>query len=184
MKTNLYAAALLVVFGSTCAHAVGVKAKWTEWEEANSVAQEGDWLVVRQPDKGFCYLVQNSGDGYDNVWVARMKADGIPTFVIPPLQGLPKDVSYRVDGGPVENVQKRNIDSLAVKLPASAVPAMKRGRMMTVWINIPGEPLVELNVGLDGFTAAASWLGSKECRRKVPDQYQLEGNALPPATED
>ncbi len=39
--------------------------KWERWDLANSVAKEGNWLVVRQPDEGFCYVKQGY-DGYED----------------------------------------------------------------------------------------------------------------------
>jgi hypothetical protein len=31
-------------------------ADWSQWELENAVAKERDWLVIRQPPEGFCYL--------------------------------------------------------------------------------------------------------------------------------
>ena len=53
--------------------AEAVSPKWTDWDHSNSVAREGQWLVIRQPDEGFCYIKQGY-DGYSDKMDLLMKS--------------------------------------------------------------------------------------------------------------
>jgi invasion protein IalB len=151
--------------------AFGVSPQWSDWERANSVAKEGQWLVIRQPNEGFCYIKQ-SYDGYSNKMDLSMKKDGIPYLTTPFFRGIEGDVSYWVDDGPVRIVQEKAASALGIKLSKNIVPELKAGVTLHVRVKPVGSSTIEQTFDLTGFTAASAWLGSDRCCKKVPDQHE------------
>jgi hypothetical protein len=144
---------------------------WTDWERSNAVAKEGEWLVIRQPDGGFCYIKQGY-DGYSDKMELSMKRDGVPYLITPFFQGIQGDVSYWVDDGPVRIVREAQASALGIKLSPKVVPELRRGRKLFVRVKPAGRLTIEQTFDLRGFTAASKWLGSPTCREKVPDKHQ------------
>lgn len=183
MKITALLSLALMSFGIGLAHAEPPKPEWTAWEQANAVSQEGDWLVVRQPDEGHCYLKQ-SFDGYVDVMELKVPPDRRPELSLPFLRGLPKEVRYAVDKGPMRTVPEGDIGPVITHLPESLIPVMAQGRVLEIEADPLAKPVVRQSFSLEGFTAALDWLGSEECRQKAPDQYQLRGGTSPPSVGD
>ncbi len=146
--------------------ASAVQPKWERWDIANSVAKEGNWLVVRQPDEGFCYLKQGY-DGYEDKLEIIVKKDGIPILISPFFRGIEGNVKYWIDGGEDRTIPP----SMVLKLPQSLVPEMKRGSSLYVEFKPVGYGLKKQRLSLSGFTKAFNWLGSAECRKKVAEKF-------------
>jgi len=142
---------------------------WSEWERANSVAHEGDWLVIRQPDEGFCYIKQ-SYDADPSKIVMLMKKDRVPYLVTPFFHGVEGDVSYQVDSQPLRLVQESKATQVPIALSGEVVPEMEKGTRLRVRVKPKGKPTLEQIFSLRGFSAASKRLGSDTCRKKVPDQ--------------
>lgn len=165
---------VLLVLGTIGFFASGVYAatpKWSEWEQANAVAKKGQWLVVRQPDEGLCYMKQGY-EGYSDKMDLSMKLDGVPYLITPFFSGIQGDVSYRIDDGPMIIVPENNINVSVIKLSLEVVSELKRGRALTVRVKPVGMSTSQQSFDLRGFTAASEFLGSSTCREKVPDRYQ------------
>ena len=145
--------------------------KWTEWEQANSVAKKGQWLVIRQPEEGFCYIKQGY-DGRSDKLDLSMKLDGVPYLTTPFFHGIQGDVSYRVDNGPMRIVPESKVSGSVIKLSPGVVSELRRGSMLTVRVKPAGMPTLQQTFDLRGFTAASGLLGSTACQQKVPDRYQ------------
>ena len=146
--------------------ASAVQPKWERWDIANSVAKKGDWLVVRQPDEGFCYIKQGY-DGYEDKLEVIVKKDGIPILISPFFRGIEGSVRYWVDDGEVRRIPA----SMVLKLPQTLVPELKRGSSLYVEFKPVGHRLRKQRLSLSGFTKAFSWLGGAECRKKVAEKY-------------
>ena len=145
--------------------------RWTDWERSNAIAKEGQWLVIRQPDEGFCYIIQGY-DGYSDKMNLSMKNDGVPYLTTPFFRGIQGDVSYWVDDGQVRIVREAQASALGIKLSPEVVPKLRRGNRLTVRVKPVGRSTIEQTFDLRGFTAASKWLGSSTCRKKVPDKHQ------------
>ncbi len=143
-----------------------VEPKWEKWDTANSVAKEGYWLIVRQPDEGFCYIKQGY-DGYSNRMELIMKKDNIPVLISPFFQGIEGEVAYRVDGGKARKIPSSQI----LKLSKDVVPELKRGRFLIIELKPVGYQALKQSFNLTGFTKAHGWLGTSTCKKKVADKY-------------
>lgn len=143
---------------------------WTEWDKANAVAQKKQWLVIREPNQGFCYIRQGY-DGYSDRMDLSMKKDGIPYLTTPFSGGIEGGVSYQVDDGAVRTVPDGDISTTIVRLSPDVVPELRRGLVLTVRVTPDGRRTFEQKFDLRGFTAASNMFGSAICREKVPDQY-------------
>ncbi|MES9858909.1 MAG: hypothetical protein ABW166_20265 [Sedimenticola sp.] len=146
--------------------ASAVQPKWEQWDVANSVAKEGSWLVVRQPDEGFCYIKQGY-DGYGDKLEVIVKKDEIPILISPFFRGIEGSVTYWVDDGEARTIPA----SMVLKLPHSLVQKMKRGSSLYIEFRPVGYGLKKQRLSLSGFTKAFSWLGSSECRKKVAEKF-------------
>lgn len=170
----LRALTVSLVVGAIGFFASGVYAatpKWTEWEEANSVAKKGQWLVIRQPYEGFCYMKQGYEDSSVHMDLA-MKSDGVPYFTTPFFHGIQGDISYRVDDGPVRIIPDNGTNSSLIKLSPEVVSELKRGSALFVRVKPVGMSALKQSFDLRGFTAANKVLGSSVCQEKAPDRYQ------------
>ena len=165
---SLVALSAAIAFSTSLAYAA--TPTWTNWERANSVAKHGQWLVIRQPNDGFCYIRQ-SYDRYSNEMDLSMKKDGVPWLSTPFWRGIQGDVSYRVDDGPVRIVPEKEGAS-GIELSSDVVPELKRGRRLTVRVKPVGSRTLEQTFDLRGFAAASELLGSPKCQKKVPDQQR------------
>lgn len=143
---------------------------WSEWERANSIAKEGQWLVVRQPNEGFCYIKQGY-EGHSEQMDLSMKIDGIPYLTTPFYRGIEGDVSYQVDDGPTRIVPEDKASSLGIKLSSELVPELRRGKELTVRVKPVDQNTLEQKFDLSGFSAASDMLGNSVCREEVSDQY-------------
>ena len=171
MASVVLAATAFAISSLWTSLASAVPPKWTDWEQANAVGKEGAWLVIRQPDEGFCYIKQGY-DGYSDKMDFLMKMDAIPHLTTPFFHGIQGDVSYRVDDGPVRIVPEEKANALGIELSPEVVPEMKRGNRLTVRVKPVGKPTLEQSFDLRGFTAASEFLGSAICREKVPDRHK------------
>ena len=166
---SLAAFSAAIAFSTSLAFAA--TPRWTDWERANSVAKHGQWLVIRQPNEGFCYIRQ-SYDGYSDKMDLSMKKDGVPYLSTPFFRGIQGDVSYRVDDGPVRIVPEKEASAIGIELSSDVVPELKRDRRLTVRVKPVGRRTLEQTFDLRGFAAASELLGSPKCQKKVPDQQR------------
>ena len=139
---------------------------WGGWDRANSVAKEKSWLVIRQPNEGFCYIKQGY-DGYSDKLEIIIKKDNVPVLISPFYRGLEGKVEYCVDKGQVRNVPAE----LIIKLSSSLVPELKNGSRLTVKFKPVGKRSMQQEFSLSGFTKAHAWLDSTVCKEKVADKY-------------
>jgi len=157
-KTLFLIAATLIVTLS----AQTIAPVWTDWELANSIVKEEYWLVIRQPDAGFCYIKQGYDESPDKMDLL-MKKDGIPYLTTPFCRGIQGDVSYWVDDGPVRIIHEKNVSALGMKLSPDIIPELKKGKFLIVRVKPVGMSTTKQKFNLRGFTAASKWLGSSTC---------------------
>lgn len=157
--TRLLAAIPLLVLG-TASHG----ANWSQWERENAVVQERDWLVIRQPGEGFCYVKQS----YDND-LSKMEIsvgqEGIPAIVTPFFRGIIGGIAYQVDDGPVYQVPASEIEQAnLIHLAPDLIPEMKAGQQLFVRVHPVGEEPRTQAFSLLGFTAALKVLDREDCQ--------------------
>lgn len=138
---------------------------WSDWERAHAVAHEGQWLVIRQPGEGFCYVKQSYEDSTDKMELS-MKKDGVPHLVTPFFRGIQGDVSYHIKDGPVRIVPEAEASALGIKLSSTVVSEMMQGGTLSVRVKPVGQSTVEQRFDLRGFAAAAQWLNRPACLQK------------------
>jgi len=143
---------------------------WSEWEKSNSLSKHGHWLVIRQPNEGFCYIKQ-SYDGQNKKMELSIKKDHIPHLVTPFYRGVQGDVTYWVDDGPVRIVKEENVSNFGIELQKQIFPELKKGQKLHVRVNPVGDGTMEQVFDLTGFTAASKWLGCEKCQKKVKDKH-------------
>ncbi len=158
---------LVFAFGTMAAlFLVGVPAyaaDWSEWEIKNSVAREGDFLVIRQPGEGFCYVKQ-SYYAHPGKMELSMKADNKPFIPLPFFRGLDGDVTYWVDDRSIRIIRENKARN-PLMLAEEVVPELKTGATLTVRVKPVGQPTREQRFSLRGFTAATRWLDTPECQQ-------------------
>ena len=135
---------------------------WSAWERKNAVAKKGDFLVIKQPGEGFCYLKQSYDDELDKLELS-MKADNKPFLLVPFFQGLDGDVSYRIDDGPIRIIPAHAVAN-PLLLPTDVVPSLKKGNILIVRVKPVGSSTIEQHFSLRGFTAAAALLIDPQCK--------------------
>jgi len=164
---SLVAFSAAIAFSTSWAFAA--TPSWSEFDLAYSIAKYGQWLVIRDPLKGFCYIKQGYEDNPEHMNLL-MKKEGVPDVI----GGIQKgDVSYRVDDGPIRIVPEEEVSEFGFKLSPDVVPELKRGRRLIVRVKpLFGHATVEQTFDLRGFAAASELLGSPKCQKKVPDQQR------------
>ncbi|MCU7829422.1 MAG: hypothetical protein KZQ85_10185 [Candidatus Thiodiazotropha sp. (ex Myrtea sp. 'scaly one' KF741663)] len=158
--------ALLVVSLAFSSMSIAVEPKWEKWDTANSVAKEGYWLVVRQPEEGFCYIKQGY-DGYSNKMELIMKRDNEPVLISPFFQGIEGEIIYRVDEGEVRKIPSSPI----LQLSNEVVPELNDGNYLSIEFKPAGYQTQQQKFNLSGFSEAKAWLGSATCKIIVADKY-------------
>ena len=157
--------------------AVSESADWSQWELENAVAKERDWLVIRQPGQGFCYLKQ-SYDSDPSKMAITTGRSGVPTILTPFFRGIEGSVRYQVDDNPLRRVPASQIEKRSgVVLPRDLIPALKAGQKLVVYITPVGERPRTQSFSLLGFTAAARWLDREECQFRVSEAATGEGGS-------
>lgn len=141
-----------------------IGADWSDWELENSVARERDWLVIKQPGEGFCYLKQSYDSNTSKMEMTTGRS-GVPAIVTPFFHGIRGNVTYQVDDQepgviPASQIEHHNL----VKLPRKLVPALKAGSVLTVRVTPIGEQPGTQTFSLLGFTAASDWLDPEVCQ--------------------
>ncbi len=146
--------------------AVSQSADWSQWERENAVARERDWLVIRQPGKGFCYLKQSYNNDPSKMEMT-VRRSGVPAIITPFFRGIQGSIRYQVDDSPPREIPPSRIEhSKLIELPRDLVPALKAGRQLIVHVTPVGERPRAQAFSLLGFTAAVRWLDRKECQFK------------------
>lgn len=141
-------------------------ADWSKWERDNAVAKERDWLVIRQPGEGFCYLKQSYDRDTSKMEMTTGRS-GIPALVTPFYRGITGSVIYQVDDREPGRIPAPRIENAAlIQLPKSIIPAMKSGRQLKVQVTPTGQAPTTQVFSLSGFTAASEWLEREECQVK------------------
>lgn len=157
-KPLALAVALLGIAGATASHAQN----WSDWERDNAVAQHRDFLVIRQPGEGFCYVKQS----YDND-TSKMELSfqgDAPYIVTPFYRGIEGSIEYRVDHGKTRIVKNSEISgSNSFHLSKNVVPEIKAGLKLYVKVNPVGERSRTQSFSLLGFTAASQELNTEKC---------------------
>lgn len=139
-------------------------ADWTQWELDNSVARERDWLVIRQPGEGFCYLQQSYASDPSKMEMTTGRS-GVPALVTPFYRGIRGNVTYQVDDREPGLISTADIENASViPLPRSLTPALKAGRELRVRVTPVGEAPRTQVFSLLGFTAASDWLERDVCQ--------------------
>ena len=149
------------LFATTLAFA----ANWTDWELQHSVARKGDWLVIKQPNAGFCYVKQSYADQPKKMEMS-MKIDSVPFLPLPYFRGLDGDVSYWVDKGPVRIIHEKQAKN-PLKLSTEVIGELKRGKTLFVRVKPVGQGTVEQQFSLTGFADAVAFLSKPICRTRV-----------------
>lgn len=152
------------MFAARAALAGGPKPAWSDWERANSLAQEGNWLVIRQPGEGFCYIQQDFEGARDKMGLS-MKRDARPYLTTPFFRGIEGDVTYQVDNKPMRLVLEKDASALGIKLSPDVVPEMQHGTLLKVRVKHRGQPVLEQRFELRGFAAAVLWLDRSACKK-------------------
>ncbi|MBT3549645.1 MAG: hypothetical protein HOO19_16410 [Rhodospirillaceae bacterium] len=134
---------------------------WTNWERQNSVTKSGDWMVIKQPGAGFCYLKQSYNDQTGKMELS-MKADYHPFVPLPFYRGLDGDVIYRVDDGALRIIPQNRARN-PLLLSKEIVPELKSGSVLTIRVKPVGRTPIEQRFSLRGFTAATAWLNKPVC---------------------
>ena len=141
-------------------------ADWSKWERGNAVAQERDWLVIRQPGEGFCYLKQSYDRDTSKMEMTTGRS-GIPALVTPFYRGITGTVIFQVDDHEPGRIPASRIENAAlIQLPKSLIPALKSGRQLKVQVTPTGHAPRTETFSLLGFTAASKWLERAECQFK------------------
>lgn len=139
-------------------------ADWTQWELDNSVAREQDWLVIRQPGEGFCYLKQSYASDSTKMEMTTGRS-GIPALVTPFYQGIRGNITYQVDDREPGLISAADIENASlIPLPRSLTAALKAGRELRVRVTPVGEAPQTQVFSLLGFTAASKWLERDICQ--------------------
>lgn len=154
----ILAALVLTISGPT------VGADWSQWELDNSVARERDWLVIRQPGEGFCYLKQ-SHDNDPSKMEMIIKSGGTASIITPFFRGISGNVTYRVDNSEPGLISAAAIENASlIELPRNLLPKLEAGRKLHVSVAPKGgEPQTQI-FSLLGLTAASQWLARDECQ--------------------
>ncbi len=142
-------------------------ASWTEWELKNSVAREGDWLVIKAPGENFCFLKQSYDDDLSKMELRIDRIDkGEPPLVITPfIRGIEGTITYRVD----ENAP-RSFDAstfagkTAFDLSIDTWPEMKKGNRLFVSVKPVNKNRISQAFILIGLTAASQWFKNARCK--------------------
>jgi hypothetical protein len=145
-------------------------ADWSQWELENAVAKERDWLVIRQPPEGFCYLKQSYTSDPSKMEMTTGRS-GVPTIITPFFKGVQGSVRYQVDNNTPREIPVSQLEHPSViELPRDLVPVLKAGQQLTVRVTPIGESPRTQTFSLLGFTAASRWLEREECKFKVSKQ--------------
>ncbi len=143
-----------------------IEPRWEKWDTANSVAKEGYWLVIRQPDEGFCFAKQGY-EGYPDKMEIIIKNDDIPLLISPFFRGIEGDITYHVDDGKIRKIPSSQILSLSKDI----VPELKKGNYLYIKFKPIGREVLQQSFNLSGFAQAHAWLDKSACKQKVADQY-------------
>ena len=139
-------------------------ANWSAWEQQHAVARQQDFLVIRDPADGSCYLKQ-SYYGEPEAMELVMASDGVPILTTPYYAGIEGDVVYAVDQGAERRLGGGGVSvGKSLALPRALVPQLKAGWTLRVRVQPVGQPPREQQFSLKGFTAAARRLHTKPCR--------------------
>ena len=158
--TALLPAAIVLLFGATVAHGQD----WTKWELENALSRERDWLVIRQPGEGTCYIKQSYNQ--DSTKMEMMVGvSGTPAIITPFFRGISGGIEYWVDDREPRVITASQIEhTAAIELPRDLVPALRAGTRLFVQVTPRGEGTRTQAFSLLGFTAAMRWLESDQCK--------------------
>ena len=139
-------------------------AEWSDWERAHAVARHRDFLVIRDPEDGGCYLKQ-SYHGQTNRMELLMAGDGVPVLTTPFYGGIDDDLIYAIDKGPEKRIRSGGVSiGKSLALPKAVLPELRAGWVLKVKVKPVGQPWLEQRFSLKGFTAASRRLHAKPCR--------------------
>lgn len=124
---------------------------WTEWERAHTHGRHGDFLVVREPEGGSCYVKQSYRDDPSHIELT-VRAGEAPVLVGAWIRGVEGPLSYRVDGGVLRSVWVKTIASF--ELDPEVLSEMRAGNYLRVSVEPRGLPVWRQRLSLRGFTAA------------------------------
>lgn len=142
--------------------------EWTQWEKSHAIARMHEWLVICVPEKGGCYIKQSFKD--PKKMEISMDSEQVPC-IWGPFFKKPVDVEFRLqaDQGPVVRIKRSNVTN-GIRLPQSILPALRRGFVLKVKIQVPEDKRDQLltypkqKFNLRGFTAASELLNSSRCK--------------------
>lgn len=157
-KLLALAVGLLGMLGTTAPHAQD----WSDWERDNAVSQHKDFLVIRQPGEGFCYVKQSYKNDTNKMELS-FKGDA-PYVATPFYRGIDGHVEYRVDDGNTRIIKNSAISGTnSFDLSENVVPEMKAGLKLYVKVNPVGKRTRTQSFSLLGFTAASQELNTEKC---------------------
>lgn len=163
----------LLIFSSPA-----LTADWTHWELENSVAQERDWLVIRQPEEGFCYLKQ-SYESDPSKMELNVGRNRVPALITPFFRGIQGQLIYQVDDREPRTLAAADLDNaLAISLSPDLFPEMLAGRQLTVRVIPVGEAPRTQTFSLIGFTNASRWLERDICQIEFSDEAAGDGHTV------
>lgn len=142
---------------------VGLAQGWTDWEQENAVARHRDFLVIKQPDRGFCYVKQSYANDAEKMEL--MYQGDAPHISTPFLSGIEGSVRYWVDNGTKRTVHSDDFSSTqSFHLSKSVVPEMKAGHALFIKVDPSKRPVRTQRLSLMGFTAASKEISTATCQ--------------------
>lgn len=143
-------------------------AEWSQWEHDNSMAVEGDWMVIRQPPHGDCYLKQS----YQNASKMELLIkQGGRVVLITPFLKLKGGVYFQVDTNQQETMPALAIEHHnSIELPVRFFGEMKAGHELQVVVEPVGAAVQTQFFSLRGLTGASRWLDAKGCQFSTSEE--------------
>ncbi|MDJ0951392.1 MAG: hypothetical protein QNJ94_20975 [Alphaproteobacteria bacterium] len=141
--------------------------EWSDWEKKHSVARVRDWLVIKKPGEGHCYIKQSYKDDPSKLELTMGRTGG-PAILTPFFRGFEGEVTYRVDKRKPGVIPASSIDHInLIELPREVIPAFRAGRKLRIRLTPIGEPPRDQTFSLMGFSAASRWLKRSVCRERA-----------------
>ncbi len=139
---------------------------WSNWDQEHAVAREEDWLVIKDPAQGLCYIKQ----GYLGQRMMDLELDEHGALCLwGPFSPVAVDVQvqYQIDHRGQERFIARQVSN-GLRLPDDLIQEMQKGYVLTVKVESldPEQELgtvPEQEFSLLGFLAATKVLDTQKC---------------------